>query len=302
MTIKRKLMKSIFISLSTFFAAALFSNCVQAQITLDHAYTSSTRDEIFMVSLENSGPKYVLKCTDSGSRYLKFYNLNHSLWKTINCNSFKTTVQPVNGQTQFIFGSYYISESLFDCDTNIEFLYVSFAAAPWQAFVGVYNEHGTLVFGADSMSTDMSSVGVRGDYQNRTIYNTPTGTKMTLYKNQYVTSPTAGWIRVPMVYNLPCTLTTGVGGIPRHTVSGEMSVTPNPYTNQSKVSYKLPEDVREADLIITDLQGKEIKRYRVDRTFDSLLIGPDDLPSGTYMYSLSVGGRVLNAKKVIKIN
>src|ERR1044072_8100003 len=102
-------MKSIFIFLKALIAVALLGNCAQAQITLDHAYTSGNRHELFMVNLENSGPKYVLKCSDSGNRYLKFYNLNHSLWKTINCNAFKTTVKPPNGQTNFVFGSFYIS-------------------------------------------------------------------------------------------------------------------------------------------------------------------------------------------------
>src|SRR5690349_4517041 len=95
-----------------------------AQITLDNTYPTPSSD-LYMVNLERSGPKYVIKTMDSGNRYLKFYNLNHSLWKTIDCNPFRK-VKRANNATIFPFGCFYISESLFDCDTNIELIYTSF--------------------------------------------------------------------------------------------------------------------------------------------------------------------------------
>jgi hypothetical protein len=280
------------------------ANKVTAQITLDTSYAMPSRSAVlYMVNLEVSGPKYVLKCDDSGNRFLKFYNLNHSLWKTINCNPFKTSLITAGGtpRTQFNFGAFFISESLFDCDSNIEFLYTSSAGFYDQSFVRVYNELGTTLLSCDSCLSYLNSTTGAFNTQNRTIYNTPGGTKMILTKCTNTSGTYGGYTANGVVYNLPCVLTTGIGGLNKK-VEGDMTVVPNPHYYESTINYSLPDNVSQAEIIISNMEGREMKRYQVDKTFNSLLIGHDDLPSGTYLYSLVSGGTVLSATKAIKLN
>lgn len=60
---------------------------LNAQITLEQVYPDAS-GKLSMVNFELSGMKYLLKNAEPGNRNLAFYNLDHSLWKTIDCNSF----------------------------------------------------------------------------------------------------------------------------------------------------------------------------------------------------------------------
>ncbi len=60
---------------------------LSAQITLEQVYPNASV-KLSMVNFEFSGMKYMVKNIDPGNRYLTFYNLDHSLWKTIDCNTF----------------------------------------------------------------------------------------------------------------------------------------------------------------------------------------------------------------------
>ena len=68
------------------FWSLLLSMPAIAQITLEQEYVGA-KLSLFMVNLEYSGMKYVSKSEVPGNRFLKFYNLDHSLWKTIDCDS-----------------------------------------------------------------------------------------------------------------------------------------------------------------------------------------------------------------------
>ena len=271
-----------------------------AQITLDKAYPSGT-EGLYMVNLELSGPKYVLKSQDSGDRYLKLYNLNHSLWKSIDCNPLRA-VKRTNNTTVFLFGSFYISETLFDCDTNIEFIYTSQAAGfPDRSIVDIYNEHGKMLFSSDSTDLPMNyGTGLVYLLQQRPVYNTPGGAKMIL--NKAVNRVGSVWNIAPHVYNLPCALSTGIAGLKKQAEGPDLSVLPNPHFYESTIKYTLPEGMERAEIVVSSMDGKELKRYQVDNTFNSIYIGHSDMPAGSYLYSLVGGGQVLTAKKVIKLN
>ena len=51
-----------------------------------------------------------------------------------------------------------------------------------------------------------------------------------------------------------------------------------------KKNYHLPNGINEGEIVFYDINGKEIKRYRVDNTFNTLIINNSDLPAGTYLY------------------
>lgn len=80
------------------------------------------------------------------------------------------------------------------------------------------------------------------------------------------------------------------GVIPNSFMSGGGSVRtsayPNPSNGQVRIEYTLPDGVLSGELIITDVQGHELKRYQVGTAFNDILIEKSDLASGTYLYRI----------------
>lgn len=270
------------------FIASVFGAGTQAkgQITLDHTYQSANT-QLYMVNLEYSGLKYIIRSQSTSSRYIKLYNLNHSLWKTIDLNGYpKLTYNTPSGpRTQNIHEVLYITEALFDCDSALEFMYVLLEGGRY--FTGIYKENGTAVFTVDSCAPALK---INVPQEQRPIYNTPGGTKMIL-------SHMNGTARV---YNVPCTLKNPLlVHAPGSTTEGAMNVFPNPADNRITVSYKLPAGYHEGTLIVVDANGREIKRYTVDDTFSSLSLSSEDLSAGTYFYSLYVNGERVSTRQLL---
>lgn len=260
-----------------------------AQITLEATYDSAASN-LYMVKLEVEGDVYVkVQGGDSAFRFIRFYNLNHSLWKTIDCNSlpvytFYAGMGSLN-PTRFSYNVFYISEHLFDNDDGIEFMYtVSTGTCP-QYFTGIYNEDGSPLFTQDSAAI----VWVQSPNTAKPIYNTTMGTKMIL---NFPCSNEA------KVYSLLGTL-TAANLIPSENENNSLSVYPNPTSESATINYKLPKGEDTGEIVIYDLQGSELKRYSVDNTFSNLILNHNDLENGTYLYSLKVNDKILETKKII---
>lgn len=56
--------------------------------------------------------------------------------------------------------------------------------------------------------------------------------------------------------------------------------------SKSTIAYQLPNSINETDIIIYDIKGQEIKRFRVDTQFNNIELDNSDLQSGTYFYTL----------------
>ncbi len=76
---------------------------------------------------------------------------------------------------------------------------------------------------------------------------------------------------------------------------------PNPTNNTTNVDYKLPDGVHQGEIVFYDLQGTEVKRFKVDKTFNSLLISTTDIPEGTYYYQLQTTGNTSAGKKMVVV-
>ncbi len=66
----------------TLIIATAYAVIGHAQITLENSYPATANSVLSVVNFANSGYKY--QYTDITNNQVKFYNLNHSLWKTIN--------------------------------------------------------------------------------------------------------------------------------------------------------------------------------------------------------------------------
>ena len=73
---------------------------------------------------------------------------------------------------------------------------------------------------------------------------------------------------------------------------------PNPTNGIAHISYRLPKGTAYAQLLITDMSGKEIKIISLNNS-GNVDINTTSLSSGVYNYSLQVNGRVISAKKLM---
>ncbi len=260
----------------------------KAQITLEHIYDSAStfnnpRSQLMIIKFEITGERYV-NINRIGKR-INLYDINHSLIKSISYNSF-----PLDASSTPNF--LYFSENLFNTDSKIEFMYV------YHNIVGVnhtrvFNEDGTLIFQADSADP---LILINTPLQQYPIYNTTQGTKMIL-SDQFTGKA--------KVYSLPGTLTTDIAeanGQLMQAQSGQLSkLYPNPSNGAVTLQYELPNGETEGELILYNMQGMEVKRYKIDNTFSDILLDNTQLPAGTYFYQLQTSKGAVGTKKMVII-
>lgn len=78
-------------------------------------------------------------------------------------------------------------------------------------------------------------------------------------------------------------------------------INPNPFDQSARISVTLPNQISNAMLIISDLQGGLLKEYRIQRSGETVVnVDKSDLDgSGIYLYSLVVNGSVFNTKRML---
>ncbi len=75
---------------------------------------------------------------------------------------------------------------------------------------------------------------------------------------------------------------------------------PNPFKEQTTIDYVLPSAYNSAYIYIYDLQGNQIKSYRLqDRGKGNIVIGGKTLKAGMYLYTLIIDNCVIDTKRMI---
>ena len=75
---------------------------------------------------------------------------------------------------------------------------------------------------------------------------------------------------------------------------------PNPFNRETTIRFSLPESVKDAQLYIYNLQGRQVKSvYISDRGDSELSILANELAAGMYLYSLVADGVEIATKKMI---
>ena len=76
---------------------------------------------------------------------------------------------------------------------------------------------------------------------------------------------------------------------------------PNPFAEQTIISFSVPETVKQAQILFYNGRGELIKTVDVrERGLGSITVYGADLSSGTYMYTLIADGMIVATKKMIK--
>jgi len=75
---------------------------------------------------------------------------------------------------------------------------------------------------------------------------------------------------------------------------------PNPFTNETKIKYYLPDDTQKASLLIFNMQGTEIKNIKINQFENNFIsIKGSELKAGMYFYTLTANGKEIDTKKMI---
>lgn len=76
---------------------------------------------------------------------------------------------------------------------------------------------------------------------------------------------------------------------------------PNPFAENTTITYSIPDDVMDAQLLFYDMNGRIIKQVNItDRGESKLTVYGDNLEKGIYTYSLIADGKLIATKKMVK--
>lgn len=77
---------------------------------------------------------------------------------------------------------------------------------------------------------------------------------------------------------------------------------PNPFTENTLISYYLPEGFRTASIIVTDINGTQLMHFTLSEPgFGHVVIEGGSLGAGTYVYTLVVNGRRVDSKRMVLV-
>ncbi len=77
---------------------------------------------------------------------------------------------------------------------------------------------------------------------------------------------------------------------------------PNPFHENTTIKYYLPNSTQSASMVITDMNGTVLKTFTLaGKGFGQVLIGGGSLPSGTYIYTLTVNGDQVDSTRMMML-
>jgi len=255
------------------FTLFLFAfSLLNAQVSLEKKYDYSTS----VVEIETLGYKYYLMDVPNGQ--CRIYNLNHSLFKTINCNV------PAGF---YLYDIKFLSEKLFDNDTGIELLCTFYkyneTLQYYEYDSKIINEDGSQVVFID---------GALYNYINKTGENTY---KLFSYCYDFSVWPEKVWTNI---YSLPG-MPVVSAFLENENPEFNLKAFPNPATSQLKVAYNLPPEIREGKLSLFDNSGRLVQQFNIDNHTNHLLLNVSDYRSGVYHYFVEYSNKRSPSQKLV---
>jgi hypothetical protein len=75
---------------------------------------------------------------------------------------------------------------------------------------------------------------------------------------------------------------------------------PNPFSENTTIKYYLPNSTERATMAITDMNGTVLKTFTLSgKGYGQVLVGGGSLPSGTYIYTLTVNEERVDSKRMM---
>jgi len=248
---------------------------VNGQLSLEQTYNYS----VGVVKLETLGYKYFLM--DVPNSQCRIYNLDHSLFKTINC------AVPANNYLSDI---KYVSQNLFDSDSDIELVYTYYEFVQPTETTYYYKYHSRVINENGSNMLDIDEARFIFVYKSGDIQY-----KLFAFCYDYSVWPELIWTKV---YSLP-----GVYVSAETLASAEMDMTlnayPNPASDVIRLTYQLPENTGVAKLNLMDSNGRMIRNFTVDDHIDYIELNVNGFSPGVYYYNIDYNNFRSPSKKIV---
>ncbi|MEM0998330.1 MAG: tail fiber domain-containing protein [Bacteroidota bacterium] len=75
---------------------------------------------------------------------------------------------------------------------------------------------------------------------------------------------------------------------------------PNPFDQETRINYYLPDNVRNATMLVFDMNGRQVRSFEIERAGQgSITIQGTELEAGMYIYSLLADGQEIASKRMI---
>jgi len=253
-------------------ALAVLSHKAFAQIHPESVYNYSGT----YTSLRNSGDKFFIM--DVPASQCRIYNMDHSLWKTINLP------MPANN---YLYDIKFVSEGLFTDDERLALAYVYYS---YNATTQVYSYNARVI-----TESGQQLLSIPGCLYLHVHDMKQHGVKLLAYIYDFSVWPETVKTHA---YSLPGQLATKAND-PEYSIANLHPAFPNPAITYLNIPYQLPESVREGLLTLSDMQGHIVRTYHVDHHVNYLRIDVRDLPSGTYVHTLFANGKITGSGKVV---
>lgn len=266
--------------LSLLVALIFASTISNGQITLENAYPNQSW-KCQMVNLKNSGRKYMIQEYDTSgtnASSIKLYNLDHTLWKTINAPNV-TGFRP--------YEVFYVSEDLFALDGKVYAAYI-------------YGEPGvTLNYGKCIIIDENGTILKQIDNATSIKIYDAGSNKFKAIVGKF---KSGSQYRYNEVYSLPGTIPNSLGnGLGLAKKSKLSEPYPNPSTSEVRIEYSLPNGTNEGIIAIYSTNGVKLKSFKVDRSFKYITVDNSELPTGTYFYNIETNKGLSETKKMLVI-
>lgn len=251
----------------------IFQTKVIAQISLLNTYS----DAVYVVDIEDVGYKYY--GIDFETSQCKIYNLDHTLWKTIDI------VSPTNN---YIDAVAYVSTKLFNNDSNIELLVV-FSEYVETSDTSGYTYYTTKVINENGV-TFLDVPG--GGYS--IIYNIDeTEANLLVYIYDFSVSPFNVTTNIYSIPGTPYTMSETNFGI---TLKNAF---PNPSHTFINIPYDIVQSTNSADIIIYNELGAEVYRSKINSNENIYRLNTNHFSNGVYFYQIESNGYVSPSRKMV---
>ncbi|MEO6938639.1 MAG: T9SS type A sorting domain-containing protein [Candidatus Kapaibacterium sp.] len=259
------------------FLLFLLPVCARAQIIHEHTYQVPDTFDFGLVEVDSADWRYlVYNKTDS----ISLYFLDHSFDRTIVLSGEPTGHILV------------IARHLFDLDNKYEILLNNSQGSI------VLNEDGKTLFSCKdcTIGYDLHESIWPVSLTPSPIVQTDSGVKFIVW-----------YIDRREVYALPgklprCSTSLGVPSLTTtfHNIANPSFAYPNPSTGDVRIAYELPSGTTSGVLLLTNEEGREVKRFKISNAFRDILIHGTDLQSGEYFYRIVTSSGAGQNGKVVR--
>ena len=76
---------------------------------------------------------------------------------------------------------------------------------------------------------------------------------------------------------------------------------PNPFSESTTITYSIPTDAPNSNLLVYDVTGKLVRSYQLSGDNNALTVNASEFNNGIYYYALQVNERVYSKHKMVVI-